>query len=50
MWWYTPVKPAVEGLSQEVVMSSLPEIHSKLKNGLGNSENPWLKMRGKLGM
>lgn len=32
--WYTPVKPAVKGLSQEVVMSSLPEIYSKLKNGL----------------
>lgn len=28
------VKSAVKGLSQEVVLSSLPEIYSKLKNGL----------------
>lgn len=34
LWWYTPVKPPVKGLSQKVVMSSLPEIYGKLKNGL----------------
>lgn len=46
LWWYTPVKPPVKGLSQEVVMSSLPEMYGKLKNGLAIRESLSQNERG----